>query len=626
MLRALIQLAPKVTTASDVPLAVRELQVVAEFPAAGERAYIIEPGPGGTLRATAIEVDESSRFRFPFRRPPGPRSPQIGPILKRTMDPKKGVGPNATTIAATLAHFESLANAGAPASRVYRAVLDSLGAGTAVERTARVGEALAAIPEKKTVYVSLGTPPGDDADYAAHVLEVVSSELYGIDEATPLARCPICQRNARLGANALRGAKLNFLNMDNHGFFAGFDVDRASDRFAVCAACASAIASTYIHQRAKLRAYIAGASALVLPYIVAPAAGGYAARTAADILDKIRTGKGTDAAEGDLLSDLAEESSLASFHILWATTGDSLDDVTGFITDVPCTRLGILSARNKIANAWTGGVLPMRRARPFDLRLSLVADVFAHPGGKRTERRNGLRLAAVRKQIARSVYLAAPMAVGPLMHELRDIIADYLVDPTVEERYVASNFTFEPPPPKKAGAEVRMNAASWIRHAALLLHYLRDLEVLPPMTNAERYVPRSERLQKLVTPPSGIDTDEKMFAFVTGILFGRVLVEQSKKGVNVRSNALTWLRRGTLTGRDLPGLYVKIREKFSEYESERWSVLRDVVTDASELGRRLGTNISLDADTAMYFIFLGQALAGDVFNPKETPMTAEGAP
>jgi CRISPR-associated protein Csh1 len=630
MLRAMVQLAPREVTTGDVASSVRELRRLAEYPAVGERAYVIEQASSGALIAKAVEVGESTRYGFPFRRPSGPRSPQLGPVLKRTLDPKKGVGPNATTVAATLSHFEGIAASNAPAARIYRRALDVAGPGDVAQKTARVIEALTSISEKKTVYVSLGEPPGGDPDYAAYLLDVISSELYGIDDGAPEGVCPVCGRTARLGASALKGAKVNFLNMDNHGVFPGLDIERAADRFAMCAPCAGAIANTYINLKSELRVIIAGAPALVLPYIVAPAsvssspaAGGDAAVSAWDVVVKARAGKATDAAEGDLLFYLAEESALASFHILWATAGDSLDDVTGFITDVPCTRLGELSEQNKIASACSGGVLPLRRVRPLDLRLSLVGAVLEHPGGKRTERRNGVHLGALRKQIARAVYLHAPLDPGPLASELRDIIADHLVDPSTDDRFVAYNLTHEPPPPKKQGAELRLNAASWIRHVALLLHYLRHLEVLPPMTTAERYSPRSERLQKLLAPPSGVDTDAKMFAFFVGVLFGWLLVVQGAKGVNVRSNALTWLRRATLTGSDLPSLYVRIREKFAEYETERWSVVREVVHDTSELGLRLGTDIPLDADTTMYFLFLGQALAGDVFTKDADPPAGE---
>lgn len=619
----MIQLAARArgATGGDLPASVAELRTLAELPNVGERAYVIERDASGALAPRAIEVDEITRYGFAFRRPSGPRSPQVGPVLKRSVDPKKGVGPNATTIAATLAHFGRVVASASPAARVYRAALDVLGDGNDAARTTRLVDALAAIPEKKTVFVAVGEPPGADADYAAHLLGVIRAELYGIDDQAPIGPCPLCRRETRLGRGALRGAKVNFLNADNHGVFPGLDLHRAGDRFALCADCADAIASTYIQLKAKLRVVVAGTPAMVLPYLVAPGDTPESTEAAWDVVLKAQEGKGTAWAERDLLDLMAEESALASFHVLWAAMGDSLDDVTGFVTDVPCTRLAALSERNKIANAWSGGVLPTRRARDFDLRLSLVGDVVQHPGGKRTERRNGVRLAALRQRIARSVYLGAPLDAAPLMAEVRDMIADHLVDPTVDERFVALNLTREPPPPKKAGAELRMNAASWIRHVALLLHYLRELKVLVPMATDDCYSPRSERLQKLLAPPSGVDTDEKMFAFLLGLLFGRLLAVQGAKGVNVRSNALTWLRRATLTGADLPGLYVRVREKFAEYGGEG-TIGREVVFDLSELGKRLGTNIPLDADTTMYFLFLGQALHGEVF-AKDEPAAAK---
>src|SRR5580698_2730342 len=87
----------------------------------------------------------------------------------------RGVGPNATTVAATLSHFEAVAGANAPVAKIYRRALDVAGPGGIEQRTTRVIEALASIPEKKTVYVSLGEPPGDDPDYAAHLLGVIES-------------------------------------------------------------------------------------------------------------------------------------------------------------------------------------------------------------------------------------------------------------------------------------------------------------------------------------------------------------------------------------------------------------------------------------------------------------------
>lgn len=616
MLRAMIQLAPRAapTGGEELPEAVRALRGLAEFPEAGTRAYVVRPGATGELTAVAMEVDEETRYGFPFRRPSGPRSPQVGPVIKRAVDPQKHVTPNATTLAATFAHFESVAGSELAVAPVYAAALRALG-DSAAARVERVAGALAGITEKKTVYVALGAPPGHDVRYAAHLLGVIRSDLYGIDDDAPVGPCPACGEVAPLGATALKGAKVNFLNKDNHGVFPDFDEARAGQRFALCAACADAIATTYIGLKSELRVVIAGAPALLLPYVHG---GGTdrSQRRAWDVVALARAERGGADAESRLLDVLAREGALASFHVLWATAGDSLDDVTGLVTDVPCTRLARLSQANLAANAWTGGMLPARRVCDLDLPLTLVGEVLRHPGGDRVKRtNNGQHLATLRRAIARAVYLGAPLDPRPLLAELRGIIADHLVDPTANESFLARHLTHEPEP-KKQGAPVFLNAAGWARHAALLLRYLRHLEVLPAMKSEGLYQPRAERLQKLLAPPSGVGSDAQMFALFLGALFGHLLISQYKKGVNVRSNALSWLRRATLSGADLPGLYVKVREKLMEYEEERFGAVREVIFDLSELGRRLGSSIPLDADTTMYFLFLGQALAGEVFSKK----------
>ena len=82
------------------------------------------------------------------------------------------------------------------------------------------------------------------------------------------------------------------------------------------------------------------------------------------------------------------------------------------------------------------------------------------------------------------------------------------------------------------------------------------------------YQPKSELLKPFFGQESGIDTDQKAFAFLVGVLYGKVMQVQGAKGVIVGANALTWLRRLTLTGEDLPDFYCKVREKLLTYETE----------------------------------------------------------
>ena len=131
------------------------------------------------------------------------------------------------------------------------------------------------------------------------------------------------------------------------------------------------------------------------------------------------------------------------------------------------------------------------------------------------------------------------------------------------------------------------------------------------------YEPRIERLKPYFGPESGIDSPEKTYAFLLGVLYGKVLQVQGAKGVNVGANALTWLKRLTLKGSDLPGLYIKIREKLLAYETEKSSDVRELIAEIGNLGCRLGDNIDLDETPTNYYLLLGQSLTTTILPKKE---------
>jgi CRISPR-associated protein Csh1 len=131
------------------------------------------------------------------------------------------------------------------------------------------------------------------------------------------------------------------------------------------------------------------------------------------------------------------------------------------------------------------------------------------------------------------------------------------------------------------------------------------------------YQPKSARLVPYFDEKSGIDTDEKAFAFIAGVLFGKLIQVQGAKRFNVQSNALTWLRRGNITGRDLPAFHNKIREKLMTYGTDASAEVREVVGELSQLGVQLGDKIELDATATFYFTLLGTALAREILPSKE---------
>jgi CRISPR-associated protein Csh1 len=168
---------------------------------------------------------------------------------------------------------------------------------------------------------------------------------------------------------------------------------------------------------------------------------------------------------------------------------------------------------------------------------------------------------------------------------------------------------------KKKTGEPYLTAAGWIRHLCWWLYYFKKLEVMNMEKNF--YEPQMERLKPYFGPESGIDSPQKAYAFLLGVLYGKVLQVQGARGVNVGANALTWLKRLTLKGRDLPELYVKIREKLLAYETERSKDVRELIVEIGRLGVQLGDKIELEETPTNYYLLLGQSLTTTILPKKE---------
>src|SRR5262249_23720665 len=149
-----------------------------------------------------------------------------------------------------------------------------------------------------------------------------------------------------------------------------------------------------------------------------------------------------------------------------------------------------------------------------------------------------------------------------------------------------------------------LTVAGWVKQLARFRHYLELVGVQMP-EKSPPYEPGVEWLKPYFGPESGLDSPAKAFAFLLGALYGKLLTVQGARGVNVGANALTWLRRLTLSGNDLPELYVKVRGKLLEYETERSAQVRELNEELGRLGVRLGEAIRLDETKTCYFLLLG---------------------
>ncbi|HNV70349.1 MAG TPA: TM1802 family CRISPR-associated protein, partial [Candidatus Ozemobacteraceae bacterium] len=481
------------------------------------------------------------------------------------------------------------------------------------------------IDARQTIFLavadSLGKLPGERLEYCSYLQEeVLSGDRYvtGAASAHPKATCPLCHViDVPVYPNALKGAGINLANADRAGAFPGINIDNAWKGYSLCKPCSDLLFIYKFHvlkedeslQRRPFTNRIAGEQALIVPH--------FSARSSEwrpllkmfrDVVKTARTDVELD--EDDMLDRLREQRALLSVDFLWADLGQSIENLRGMISDVPPTRLRFLSTLNAAQTRIKHAVFPERHLpslRPT-LGLNALKDLFKLPGGKKTQKENeGPGSFHLRRQIASCVYHNLPLLWSRLSEAIIITARAYWDEVTISGNWEQALFEGF----NKKKNEGYLTTAGWVKHLAWWLYYFKRLGVLPMEKNV--HTPQLETLKPYFGPESGIDSPEKAFAFLLGTAYGYLLRVQAARGVNVSSNALTWLKRLTLKGRDLPSLYIKIREKLLIYEAEKRQDLRQLLEEIGQLGIRLGTNIQLDEVATNYYLLLGQSVANNVF-------------
>jgi len=284
------------------------------------------------------------------------------------------------------------------------------------------------------------------------------------------------------------------------------------------------------------------------------------------------------------------------------------------VTDVLPSRLRELAKANREITDLQAKVFPDEPLDEFqyNLPLTVLKPLFRRPGGKAAQNSNeSRRLFDLRRDMADAIYHGSPLP-DRFMEEVHET-AQWHFD-AVRESGNAWGLLHEGR--KKDGTRF-LTAAGWVRQLARFFHYLRLIGVMPMPDAQELYQPTSEILQPYFSPETAVRGRARAFAFILGVLYGKLLQVQAARGVNVSANALTWLKRLTLSGRDLPELYVKVREKLLAYDTEASPAVRQIITELGELGTKLGTDIQLDETETCYFLLLGQSLATKIMPSKQ---------
>lgn len=608
------------------------------------RAYLLQavPDQPGLVKMWVEELDDAKRLRLPFNKPSGAQSPALGPVFKRTSKPKDNppCGPSLKIQNTTAKEFSIQAGGNAVWSDYFREVCAILFEGTSLlygDAVHPVGEladphilaaAIRLIPEKETVFLSVvdaeGRWPGDRADYQAYLAQALASIKYVTGEAPSHGPgdCPLCGANGVTLYPNLRGTGINFANMDRAGAFPGLETGDAWKVYGLCLDCADLL---YIFKNHLLSqrflGMVAGDKALLLPSLLGnPEGRRQFMEDWRKYLKRLESNKAASY-EKDLLEFVQDrDDAQVVLHILWATFGQVVDDVRGVVNDILPSRLRQLTQANQQANRWAHPLAPCYPLDEagFDLGLNMLLVLLKRPGGRRATRANeSSRLFAIKRQLAELLYHGTPMREGQVVfwREILTTASWYLDD--IANSDSAWGLLNEGHSEKGNKQTHYWTLAGWVRHLARLLYYLDLTGVLPMETTSDPFEPTLDALKPYFRPGSGLSSPERAFAFMLGILYGKVIQVQAARRVNVAANALTWLKRLRLDGGDLPDLYNKIREKLLTYEVEGNPDVRAIVQDLGRLGAAyLGDRIALDQTATCYFLLLGQSVTVDVLPSK----------
>ena len=619
-----------------------------------EKVYIIQKAEEkGRARVEIQDVRSEIERGLPFVKPTGSQSPAVGPVIKRTFDKTKGAGPSEKIIHTTLQHFARLASERKTWSCYFKDVLNILksesvemfdGSVVCLEEKG-YGSVLECVvkeigPRKDTVFVAVrsssGKLPGEVDAYLKYLSsEVLAGERYLTKkvEAVSGSVCALCGRsNQEVFANALKGAGINLTNLDRHGRFPGLRVEDSWKGFAACVNCANLL---YVYKnhvlkpggpKKNIRPYmapVAGDNALIVPSCSAEPS------ERLDIWKSVReyldcAGDYVVGEDEELLEILAQGKAVLNLTFLWADIGQLIEKVTGFVTDVPPTRLRFLSEFNEKSESWIHPAFPSKLLKSNfdslvpDLALSAFRSLFRRPGGRKAPN-STRKLVELKRFLAASVYHDRKLA-GRFLSRLLDeihVTAKWWWMDAIEKKD-AMGVLYE----GNSKKGTYLTAAGWIRHWAWWMYYFKRLGVIEMEKNFCE--PEWEGLKPYLGPESGIDSEEKAFAFVLGVVYGRLILVQKKAGFSASS--LNWAKRFGIDGRGLPELYRKVMAKLIEYErlSDKefgklfTKRLHQAIEELSLLGSRLGDEIELPSNLTAYYLLLGLSLSNKILKRSES--------
>jgi len=439
--------------------------------------------------------------------------------------------------------------------------------------------------------------------------------MYQTKDATsfnlPGVRCSLCHKETELFPNVLAGVGINIANVDKFGFFPGVTRRNAGKAFPICAPCAEALYAAKFHVFQNLKQEISGHRTLIIPHLLESEDMGDGLDIITSELKRLmRDVGGAERTESGILKDLSENKGVSTVtFIIGDVGGQSVENIRKVIPDVLPSRLSDISRAIEVVNGVNDEYPPNHpwksKYPPLNGNFRIIRDVLGSP--KYSQQKGGGGRKPFKASSVDTLNLLSAIFLKRT-YPLKDILSEF-----------SSKLSYDFLGAISSGDNNQPIYSIWnnIAKMVYLLSFLDQLEVIRMNSGnnfVNKYLERHGGLKPLNSflsaEAKGLDTEEKQYAFLVGLLFGKLIRFQQRRGV--ATIGLRWLKGLQLSPQDLMEIFVKTRGKLDDYSTPRsaWSdEMRGVAEAIGALGADIG-DWSISRKEISYYLCLGQSLSG----------------
>lgn len=474
-----------------------------------------------------------------------------------------------------------------------------------------------------------GCYPGDHPDIAHDALALKADTVFQTvgSPAHDAGTCTLCRREGRVYPNVLSGSGFNIINVDKPGFFPDCDISAAWQVNPICRECGEQIYVARWRVFPRLTRRVCGRELLAIPHLLdGEQPDDLLRQLVADYDPEATPLSAADISERFLYGDLAAARAVATVTFIVATVaGQDVKDISRVIPNVIPSRLGAVADAIRATNA-------VNRALPDDHPFAFFGKNDAGLPRRRNPLTESLSVFqnafGIRPQkITRGKYVTAAVNYD-------DLVLAILTGQPYPVAHLYADFArkFHHDFLQALGDTVLSQVGTIARSARTMyvtlafLHRLKTITLPPGMNYVNPILSNYEGLAPLnefLTESPGIDTREKTFTFLLGLLAGKLVSIQAARRVNPES--LRWIAASTFSERDLKDLFVWVRTKLDRYSSAKdeiaWSPeMRGVAEAIAATGAGIPRWV-LSRDEAAYWFAVGHSLQPAFLPSKESMKT-----